>query len=72
MNDIKCGSIIQANENAGKWCGSVLIVEKVKSWGVLAFLHIPGKGDAFIRLRPDQFDDLHAVAVLVPVDYEDE
>ena len=60
------GSIIQANENAKDWCGTVLIVDEVKAWGVQAFVHIPKGGDAYIRLNHDQYDDLHAMAVLMP------
>lgn len=63
---INRGGIIQANENAGEWCGCVLIVDEVKDWGVQAFMHIPMRGDAYIRLKYDQFDDLGAVAVLMP------
>ena len=64
--EIKRGSIIQANENAKDWCGTVLIVDEVKSWGVQAFVHIPMQGDAYIRLRSDQFEVLGAEAVLMP------
>ena len=64
--EIKRGSIIQANENAKDWCGTVLIVDEVKSWGVQAFVCIPMKGNAYIRLRPDQFEVLGAEAVLMP------
>lgn len=60
------GSIIQANENAGDWCGCVLIVDDVKPWGVHAFLRIPGQGDAYIRLQKGQYDVLGATAVLMP------
>lgn len=63
---LKRGSIIQANEKAKDWCGCVLIVDEVKDWGVQAFLHIPAKGDAYIRLRTEQFDALGAEAVLMP------
>lgn len=66
MSDLKRGSIIQANENAKDWCGTVLIVDEVKSWGVQAFVHVPMEGDAYIRLKHEQFDDLHATAVLMP------
>jgi len=64
--EIKRGSIIQANENAKDWCGTVLIVDEVKSWGVQAFVRIPMQGDAYIRLRSDQFEVLGAEAVLMP------
>lgn len=66
MSRLKRGSIIQANENAGAWCGTVLIVDEVKSWGVQAFVHISMKGDAFIRLKPDQYEVLGGHAVLMP------
>lgn len=66
MNELKRGSVIQANENAGAWCGTVLIVDEVKSWGVQAFVHIPMQGDAYIRLTPDQYEVLGCEAVLMP------
>lgn len=66
MFDLKKGSIIQANENAKDWCGTVLIVDNVKQWGVQAFVHIPYKGDAYIRLKYGEFEILNAMAVLMP------
>ena len=66
MEGLKRGSIIQANENAGAWCGTVLIVDEVKSWGVMAFVHIPMQGDAYIRLKSDQYDILGGQAVIMP------
>lgn len=73
MTKLKRGSIIQANENAGAWCGTVLIVDEVKSWGVQAFVHIPAKGDAFIRLTPEQYEILsNGEAVLMPKEENDE
>ena len=64
--ELKRGSIIQANENAKGWYGTVLIVDEVKSWGVQAFVHIPMQGDAYIRLTPDQYEVLGCEAVLMP------
>lgn len=73
MTKLKRGSIIQANENAGEWCGTVLIVDEVKSWGVQAFVHIQMKGDAYIRLTPEQFEILsNGEAVLMPKEDADE
>ena len=60
------GNIIQANEKANSWCGTVLIVDEVNERGVLAFMRIPMQGDAYIRLKHDEYDDLHATAVLLP------
>ena len=64
---VKVGSVIQANEQAGEWCGCLLIVEEVKSWGVMAGMKIPFKGTAYIRLKNEQFDYI-GEAVLVPKD----
>ena len=72
MTKLKRGSIIQANENAGAWCGTVLIVDEVKSWGVQAFVRVPMKGDAYIRLTPEQFENLHAESLFMPKEDEDE
>ena len=71
MNELKRGSIIQANENAGAWCGTVLIVDEVKSWGVQAFVHVPVKGDAYIRLTHEQFENLHAESLFMPKEDDD-
>lgn len=69
MMYLKRGDIIQANENAGDWRGTVLIVDEIKDWGVQAFVHIPMKGDAFIRLQPEQFEILRrGEAALMPQD----
>ena len=67
------GSIIQANEHASpEWCGCVLIVEEAKEDGrVLAFMRIPGQGDAYIFLNKGEYDDLYAGANLLPVKEED-
>lgn len=62
---MKAGLVIQANEKAGEWCGCLLIVKEVKSWGVMAGMKIPLKGTAYIRLKNEQFDYI-GEAVLVP------
>lgn len=69
---LKRGDIIQANENAGEWCGTILIVDEVKSWGVQAFVHVPMKGYAYIRLTPEQFENLHAESLFMPQKEEDD
>lgn len=69
---LKRGDIIQANENAGDWCGTILIVDEVKSWGVQAFVPVPFKGDAYIRLKPEQFENLHAESMFMPKEDNDE
>lgn len=65
MSDLKRGDIIQANENSG-WCGAVLVVSEVKDWGVQAYVTIPMEGEAYVRLRHDQYDLTGGRAVLMP------
>lgn len=68
---VKVGSVIQANENSGEWCGCLLIVDEVKSWGVQAGMKIPYKGTAYMRLTNEQFDYI-GEAVLVPKEGEED
>lgn len=49
------GSLIQVNEKIHDWFGCVMIVDEVKSWGVQAYLKIPCRGNAFLRLNWDEF-----------------
>lgn len=69
---IKVGSVIQANENAGDWCGCLLIVDEVKSFGCQAGLKIPNSGTAYIRLNHDQFDYIGEAALVPYEEYEEE
>lgn len=41
-----------------KWCGCLLQVDEVRDWGVIAYLHIPQKGDAYIRLLYGSFEKI--------------
>lgn len=73
MAELKHGDIIQANEKAKGWCGTLLIVDEVKSWGVSAFTHIPEQGDAYILLKEEQYEVVGGEAVFMPEkksDYE--
>lgn len=70
MNDINrmpsVGDVIQATEKAGDWCGCLLIVDEVKTWGVQAGMKIPFKGTAYMRLKDDQYEVI-GKAVMVEV-----
>lgn len=51
------GTVIQVTgETVGDWEGCLLVVDEVKPWGVQAGMHIPGKGEAFIRLKWEDID----------------
>ena len=53
------GEIIVGNESAEAWRGCVMIVSEVHDWGgVTAYVRVPYKGRAFVRLRNEQFKRL--------------
>ena len=67
-NNVKRNMVIQANEKApGEWCGCLLIVDEVKSFGVQAYLRVPFKGNVYVRLSWEQFDII-GYAVMVETD----
>lgn len=67
MNElIKENSVVQINENGQDgWIGCLAQVNEVKSWGVQAWVKIPMKGDAYIRLKWDEIDYI-GDAILIP------
>lgn len=68
---IKRGSVIQVNEKGGGWCGCLMIVEEVKSFGCMAGMLIPNRGTAYLRLKEDQYEYI-GEAVLVSQEEDDE
>lgn len=68
---IKRGDVIQCTESAGEWCGCLMIVEEVKSFGCMASMKVPFKGTAYMRLNSDQYEKI-GTAVLVSHEEEDE
>ena len=54
INDVQPNDIIQILPDH-KWEYSLAVVSEVKSWGVVAYIHIPEKGDAYIRLNTNEF-----------------
>lgn len=68
---VKSGTVVQCNEEAINWCGCLILVTDVYSWGVQGFVKIPTQGDAFIRLNWSQIEFI-GQAVLVPSEEEDD
>jgi hypothetical protein len=57
--------IIQLTEQAQEdWIGCVMIISEVKSWGVQAYMKMPGRGDVYLRVPFGQFE-IVGQAVLV-------
>lgn len=59
------GDVIQVNEKVPEWCGCLMIIEEVYSWGVMAGLKIPMNGTAYLRLTHEQYEPI-GTAVFVP------
>ena len=66
------GSLIQVNEKIHDWFGCVMIVDEVKSWGVQAYLKIPCRGNAFLRLNWEELKLLEDEAIYTIDDEEEE
>lgn len=58
--------VIQVNEHGLEaWIGCLLLVDEIKSFGVVAFLKVPKSGNAYVRLPWEHFDRI-GPAVLHP------
>lgn len=71
MRRAEVNDVIQVNKQVPNWCGCLMIVREVKSWGVTAGMRVPCEGSTFLRLNDDQFEVI-GKAVLVPEREEDE
>lgn len=54
-NIINVDDIVQLTETH-KWCGALVQVTEVKSFGIQGFIFMPGYGNAFIRAKYDEFE----------------
>ena len=68
---LEADDIIQINPSH-KWGGCLAVVDEVKSFGCQAYVRIPtndGKppGDAYIRLNSDEFEQVNAKPIWLPV-----
>lgn len=73
MEKAKKNDVIQINEKCGNksWMGCLMIVDEVKSWGVQAYLHIPMQGDAYLRLKHEEYDVIGKAALVAKEDDEE-
>ena len=54
---------MQVDPTKCKWGPSLVVVTEVKSWGIQGYTHIPLGGDAFIRLKWEEFEPTGGQAV---------
>lgn len=64
--------VIQVVEGVGNgsWTGCLMIVDEVKDWGVLAYLHVPMQGDAYLRLKHGDYEIIGKAIMVHPDDDE--
>lgn len=66
--EIKKNDVVQIV--GGDWTGALCQVDEVRSWGVICYVYIPGRGTAYKRCRFDEVERIGA-AVLAPQDDEE-
>lgn len=62
--NIEKHDIVQVNKNH-EWTGCLVYVTDVKSWGIQGFVQIPLEGQAFIRLKDDEFEFIGRAALRI-------
>ena len=70
QNNVKKNDVIQINEKfkGTGWIGCLMIVDEVKSWGVQAYLHVPMQGDAYLRIKHEEYDVIGVAALVAKED----
>lgn len=71
MKEIVKNSVIQVNENGPEeWIGCLMQVSEPREWGALAWVRIPFQGNAYLRLKSNQYDYI-GHAVMSPQEYDE-
>ncbi len=68
-NKARVHDIVQVNSNH-KWCGNLIYVTEVKSFGIQGFAMSPLEGCAYIRLTEDQYEVIGPAVLRVTLDEE--
>lgn len=48
-----------------KWAGCFVTVTEVKSWGIQGFVQIPMQGQAYIRLKNEEFEKVGSANFII-------
>ena len=58
MENLEKGSIIQITDEDDPWFPCILIVDEVKSWGILGYLTIPpnATGNTYCQIANGKFE----------------
>lgn len=62
--EVEEGDIVQITDETHEWFPSLIVVSEVKSFGVQGYVHIPMKGDAYIRLDKSKYERVGRAAIV--------
>lgn len=72
-DDIKVHDIVQIVDGGQEgWIGCLLQVTEIRDWGVLAFVNIPCKGEAYLRVPYAQCVKVGTAVMIHPHDEDGE
>lgn len=64
MKQVKVNDIVQITKPIeSDWFGCVIIVTDVGSWGIVGFMPIPNKGDAYVRVEHSNYAIIGQAAI---------
>lgn len=67
---IRAGDVVQVNPSHD-WGGAFVSVTEVKPWGIVGFVEVPTKGQAYVRLEHGDFERV-GIAPFVLSDFDGE
>jgi len=62
--EIKKGDIVQVTSSENKWYPCLVIVSDVKEFGIQGYTSMPTQGDAYIRLKKEEYEIVGEAVVL--------
>lgn len=66
-NKAKVHDIVQVNHQH-EWVGCLIYVTELKSFGIQGFIHVPGEGQAFIRLNEADYEVIGPAALRIQLE----
>lgn len=61
VDNIEKGDIVQITDENHHWFPCLVVINSIQYWGIIGYIRIPLKGDAYIRLKNDEFEKVGRV-----------
>lgn len=65
---VKIYEIVQVTNREHRWFPALVVVTKIYDWGIQGYTHVPLSGDAYIRLKFEDFESTLGEAIVIPKD----